>query len=370
MLSIGSLLAYGPRYLMNRKDVNAFEFLPAYRNYRQARDYFANVEKIKALSNIDIKKNISYTVNGDEDFTLICVIGESANRKHQGIYGYTRNTTPFISNEKNKLVFSKAYSPASYTSLSHKKMLTLDTKNQVPLIGLLKEIGCETWWISGQSLYNNSTPLLFLADHVMSLNDKHGEDKYYDQELVPYVIEAVKNTKEKKAIFVNLRGSHFRYSALYPADRKVFNDSKGIDSVYATKKQVIDIINDYDNTIIYTDSVLSNIARQLPKDKPVVMIYLSDHGQDAYDVDNRAAHSATRNIGYEIPFWIWYNDKFLEWRMSNIEKWKTYGNRRFCSDALGFIVCDLLDISVRDGNVYRSPLNDAYKEYPINLPEK
>lgn len=370
MLSIGSLLAYGPRYLMNRKDVNAFEFLPAYRNYRQVRDYFVNVEKIKALSNINISKNISYTVNSEEDFTLICVIGESANRKHQGVYGYKRNTTPFISNEKNKLVFSKAYSPASYTSLSHKKMLTLDTKNQVPLIGLLKEIGCETWWISGQSLYNNSTPLLFLADHVMSLNDKHGEDKYYDQELVPYVIEAVKNPKEKKAIFVNLRGSHFRYSALYPADRKVFNDSKGIDSVYATKKQVIDIINDYDNTIIYTDSVLSNIARQLPKDKPVVMIYLSDHGQDAYDVDNRAAHSATRNIGYEIPFWIWYNDKFLEWRMSNIEKWKTYGNRRFCSDALGFIVCDLLDISVRDGNVYRSPLNDAYKEYPINLPEK
>ena len=117
MLSIGSLLAYGPRYLMNRKDVNAFEFLPAYRNYRQVRDYFVNVEKIKALSNINISKNISYTVNSEEDFTLICVIGESADRKHQGVYGYKRNTTPFISSEKNKLVFSKAYSPASYTSL-------------------------------------------------------------------------------------------------------------------------------------------------------------------------------------------------------------------------------------------------------------
>ena len=74
--------------------------------------------------------------------------------------------------------------------------------------------------------------------------------------------------------------------------------------------------NAYDNSILYTDYVLSEIAGMLAKTNACAsMLYLSDHGEDIFD-DARARylHASPIPTYYQlhIPYVIWFSDTYRE----------------------------------------------------------
>ena len=79
----------------------------------------------------------------------------------------------------------------------------------------------------------------------------------------------------KKLIILHTIGSHWWYNLHYTKEYEVYKPvlkSKII--AYCTDEE---IRNSYDNTILYTDYILSEIIDKL-KDKNAVLIFVSDHG--------------------------------------------------------------------------------------------
>lgn len=133
-------------------------------------------------------------------------------------------------------------------------------------------------------------------------------------------------------------------------------------SPWASIPEVQEIINQYDNSILYTDFILEQIIRILEKEPNSALIYLSDHGQDVYDEEKRFGHAMSRNSGFEIPFFLWMSPSFIEWREECVvREWKEYVTRPAMADCLGFFIADLLDIQVSSANHVLSPLSREWE---------
>lgn len=92
---------------------------------------------------------------------------------------------------------------------------------------------------------------------------------------------------------------------------QIMNKEKSI--VVLAKCSHEELINAYDNTIVYTDYLLHKIIEELKelKDYNSTMIYVSDHGESLGE-KNLYMHGVPMSIApkeqYEIPFIVWVSD--------------------------------------------------------------
>ncbi len=84
-------------------------------------------------------------------------------------------------------------------------------------------------------------------------------------------------------------------------------------SVELGKCSQTELVNAYDNTIVYTDYILHNVIENLKelKDYKSTMLFVSDHGESLGE-KNLYMHGVPLSIApkeqYEIPFIVWLSD--------------------------------------------------------------
>ena len=251
--------------------------------------------------------------------TYIVVIGESAVRDHHSLYGYPRQTNPMLEKLKDELVlFDDVISPYAVTYLSLSHILTqmnlengMKFTDSLSLVGLAGKAGFKTWWLSNQPPYEGTTlSLSLVADEVKYVIDSGKTDS----DLLPEIKKALVDEAKHKVIFVHLRGSHMTYEKRYPADYDYFVDSSGI-KIYTDKptEKQIKVVNAYDNSIRYSDAVVSEIIDNLKKEEKVAgLVYFSDHGEEVYDYKDFIGHELKRVTPemFEIPFFVWKSKSY------------------------------------------------------------
>lgn len=158
--------------------------------------------------------------------TYVLVIGESASRDHMHVYGYDRQTTPWMDKMagcKGTTIFSYPYANYCQTILS--LTYALSEKNQynhIPLeeaysiIDLAKAAGYDTYWISNQAGFSASdTPITIIsstAAHHTWINGRGAspsDSTYLDGKLIT---ELPDNVDRPSFIVIHLMGSHSRYA--------------------------------------------------------------------------------------------------------------------------------------------------------------
>lgn len=365
------LLAAIPVLTVSRTPQRMWKYNPIYQiyvAYGQFMDKFNAVASITPEYIEKVLKEYPVTVQHPLPVTLVVVVGESAVRGHHEYYGYPRQTTPFMTARKDELlVFSNMISAASHTAEAHTKMLLLPLEKndaKLPLMKMLNAAGMKTWWITSQYAYDSAcSPLPFLADEVVSLNSSVDKNQHFDDIILPKLAEILQlSDGQSKAIFLNIMGSHVPYHSRYPRDFVRFTNAEGMTSPWAELPEVREIINHYDNSIFYTDFILEQVIRQLKEVPNSVLIYLSDHGQDIFDVTKHFGHSLNSDSGFEIPFFLWLSPSFAKWRGDEVEFWKTCTNRPAMADCLGFFIADLLDIQIKSSNHVLSPLSRKWTQ--------
>ena len=261
--------------------------------------------------------------------TYIVVIGESLNKKHMGIYGYMRNTTPHLSkmnNDGELVLFNNVYS--NHTHTVYVLNLALTEANQynkktfyesLSIIDVLKKADIETYWLTNQpiySIYDNMVSIIGTsADHVVALNTAIGgvatKAPKYDAPLIAKVKKVLDNKSDKnRVLFVHLGGSHTTYTSRYPNDKYTVYSGKLNQGEFGEKASKVDTINAYDNSVFYNDYVVSSILQAFQSDSSAAaFIYMSDH---ADDVINQVAHNSALFTYYmtEIPMIAWFSDTF------------------------------------------------------------
>lgn len=270
-------------------------------NYRVTHDYYLAAYRAAALQR-DALAGAQPVADALPPRIVLVVIGESAGRRHWSLYGYGRATTPQLAVIQDELViYSDVVSTCVGTQASLRQMFDTTLSSQ-PVFPLFSQAGYKTHWISSkpdQGVFDTE-----IAALVQSCDERIFLHGAYDEAVLPHVQRAIA-TSGRHIIFVNLFGSHIRYKDRYPAKRAVFH-GKGAKA---------DTIAAYDNTIHYTDLILSRLIDLLRAERePSCFLYVSDHAEDIYDSTPdrylfRSDDLATDPM-YEVPFVLWFSPAY------------------------------------------------------------
>lgn len=253
------------------------------------------------------------TIKDNKKSVFILVIGESARRANFSLYGYKKNTNPLLSKTKNLFWFN-ATSSATYTTAGVKSIL--EYKNSSKLYEILPNYlyrtGVDVVWRTT----NWGEPPVHIKSYLNKAkleSECKGENCEYDEVLLNGLKEQILASKKNK-IFIVLHTSTSHgptYSKKYPPQFETFKPV--CNSVELGECSHDELINAYDNTIVYTDYILDsviNILKQL-KAYSSAMIFVSDHGESLGE-NNLYMHGMPRSIApkeqYEIPFIVWVSD--------------------------------------------------------------
>lgn len=249
---------------------------------------------------------------------LVMVIGESSSPRHYGCYGYGRDTTPYLKN-CNLTIFKDVISPFVQTNPALSYILTeADSQNSLnpdeafSIVDYLNKSGVETYWISNQEPVKSTPSAIAKTAKYswFSSQEFAGQHGQFDEVLLPEVARALSDKKAKKLIAVHLMGSHLQYQHRYPKSWEYFSDSIGITGYKETlSSQEVKSINQYDNSIRYTDHVVNEVIKMAESNESdkVGVLYFSDHGEEVYDTRAFKGHEPVNYSKpmFEVPMLYW-----------------------------------------------------------------
>jgi glucan phosphoethanolaminetransferase (alkaline phosphatase superfamily) len=252
-------------------------------------------------------------VAGPEPLLVVLVVGESLRSDHLGINGYQRNTTPRLSALGSQvLTFSDVASTANWTNRAVPGILSRPIgKGSATLVQTFREAGFRTAWISNQE----SSDLSLMADvteHATGTMDFHLRS---DINLLPQFVSFVRQAGERQFIVLHMMGSHIPYEERYGADSKVFRPTLsdlGVNDPLPSNKAAV--INSYDNTVIETDKFLDRVIAALQQEqRPAVLLFTSDHGENLFDDARQLFMHAQRGptrYDTHVPMLAWMNGAY------------------------------------------------------------
>lgn len=339
LLAVSGLICYMPLRLMgkvqDRHDIVNNRMMASYggvvagtyspSNWLSALGLYTYSSYSKAEDNknlFDPAKHFTYTAPADaKDMYVVFVIGESARRDHMGLYGYDRDNTPNLDKEKN-LVALQGYSCDTATKLSLRCMFVREggaseepqrTLKEANVFSVLKSNGWSSELYSMQSeawFYNKTRADDYSLRENIASEKRNAGKPVDDMLLINEMKDSMSNHPQgKHLIILHTKGSHYLYSDRYPRSfAKYKPECMGIDDSCSTEE----MINAYDNSLLYTDYFLSQVFDQL-RDKNAIVFYASDHGESISK--SMHFHGTPRDHApieqRTVPIIVWASDKFL-----------------------------------------------------------
>lgn len=258
------------------------------------------------------------------------------------------------------LIFTDMISRYGFTSANISAMLTVPLGKKgadAPAIELFRKAGMQTFWISNHSTFQDGEGifhLLYAADQVIPVNPDSdlGVPLRYDERMLPVLDSILEKTSDsgQRLIFMNIMGSHVKYPSRYPESFSHFISTEDIPDAPWRNKKAKATINEYDNSILYTDYILGEIVTRIRDIPGAALVYISDHGQEVYDTLDHVGHGAALTSRYfvDIPFVLWLSPSFRDMRPHDVARWQTYTDRPGVSDCLTSMLAEICGISYED----------------------
>lgn len=244
---------------------------------------------------------------------VVLVIGESARKQNFSLYGYSKNTNPLLSKVSNLTHFD-ATSCATYTTAGLKCILEHSNSSDLYEIlpNYLYRNDVEVVWRT-TNWGEPPVPIKNYQTKADLMADCKGKDCDYDEVLLTGLKEQIlASDKDKILIILHTNTSHGpSYNKKYPAQFERFKPV--CTSVELGNCSQEELINAYDNTIVYTDYILNGVIQNLKglKEFDSSMIYVSDHGESLGE-KNLYLHGIPMSFApkeqYEIPFIVWLSE--------------------------------------------------------------
>lgn len=255
---------------------------------------------------------------------LLVVVGETARAQNFSMNGYSRNTNPLLSQEK-LINFKKTYSCGTETAISLPCMFSGYDRNRYSnrkgkqtenLLDVMSHAGIEVLWRDNNSGCKGICERVAYQD-LSNFEEANycNESGCYDEVLLYKLQNYIDHLSKDTVIILHQNGSHGpAYYKRYPADFDKFQPACKTKQLQNCSSE--EIINGYDNTILYTDFFLSKLIGMLKNYSDqynTAMLYISDHGESLGE-NNLYLHGLPYFIAPEeqthIPFFVWLSDEF------------------------------------------------------------
>lgn len=262
----------------------------------------------------------------------VLVVGETSRAMEWSLYGYERSTTPRMEQLDGLVHFTDVVTQSNNTHKSVPIILSAASAEnydpiyrQKSIVTAFKEAGFKTYVIANQKLTLSMIGAFYREADVFvdasRLHTNRRSASTHDENVLPYIDEAIRSTDDNLFIVLHTYGSHFNYHERYPRDFACYQPDKApaIRAAY-----VRELRNAYDNSIRYTDHILGEITRKLQESGACsTLLYLSDHGEDIFDdARHRYLHASPIPTYYQlhIPYIIWFSEAY---RREFPEKYRT-----------------------------------------------
>lgn len=294
---------------------------------------------------------------GSRPRLLLVVLGETARAQDWGLNGGTRQTTPELA-QKPVINFPDMHSCGTSTEVSVPCMFSpwgrrnYDEKQiraHQSLLHVLDHAGIAPLWRDNQSGCKGVCEGLAFQ----SLADAHtpglcGDVRCLDEILLQDLPAQARAKPGDRVIVLHQLGNHGpAYFERYPPRFRRFTPTCDTpDLGRCTRRQ---IINSYDNALLYTDHVLAQAIGNLQgmEDYDTAMIYLSDHGESLGE-KGLFLHGVPYAIAPEeqthVPMTMWFSPGFVHDRGLDLNCLRQRAAQRTDHDALFSSVLGLMQV--------------------------
>lgn len=257
----------------------------------------------------------------------VLVVGESARADNFGILGYERNTTPKLKAEAGVIAYPNAHScgtetavsvPCMFSNLGRSNYSASKAYSQEGLLDVIKRAGIDVVWRDNQSGCKGTCDRVQFED-VSNLKDPAlcANSECHDEILLQGLQSYIDNLQQDTVLVLHQMGSHGpEYFKRYPKAFEQFTPVCTSNALNECSRE--SIINGYDNTILYTDQVLSSLIDVLRANQHKVdsaMLYLSDHGESLGEY-NLYLHGTPYMMAPEqqkhVGMVAWFSDSYQQ----------------------------------------------------------
>ena len=291
---------------------------------------------------------------------IVLVVGETARMGNFGINGYERQTTPKLAQEKVvslRGVTSCGTSTAASLPcmFSHLGREDFDGRkhNYENLLDVLQRAGLAVLWIDNQAgckglcdrVHSASTTQLKVSPWC---DEGECHDEIMLDKLAERLTQLPAQQRAKGVVLVmHQMGSHGpAYYKRTPKAFKKFTPECTSNALQECERQ--QVINAFDNTIVYTDHFLSQTISWLKQQKqPSVMMYVSDHGESLGE-NNIYLHGLPYRIAPEeqkrVPWITWMSDSYQRQQNLPLDCVRSKVTQPFTHDAYFHSVLGLANV--------------------------
>jgi len=253
----------------------------------------------------------------------VVLVGETARAMNFSLNGYSRETNPEMK-ARGVVNFPNTTSCGTATAVSLPCMFSVYTRQQYSdrkarstdtLMDVLRNAGIDCHW------WDNNTGSKGIADFISFIDVTKKTDplcqngECQDDIFLGDLDRQLDRVRKDTVIVLHQSGSHGpAYYLRYPdAYRRFQPDCRTAQLSDCTQDE---IVNAYDNTILYTDHNVASVIDILKKHAPALdtaMIYMSDHGESLGENGlflHGAPYSVAPKEQTQVPFTAWFSDAY------------------------------------------------------------
>ena len=250
----------------------------------------------------------------------IVIAGETARAESFALGGYGRNTNPELAREEDITYFPDTSSCGTITSVSLPCMFSHFTRKNYThqkgienenLVDVLTHAGISVeWWDNNTGDKGVAARIrseqLFRTDNPAFC--KSGE--CIDAILLDRLDAWLDSVKTDSVLVLHQLGSHGpAYFLRYPEEYRRFRPDCRTEEFAKCSRD--EIINAYDNTILYTDHIVASVIERLKARQSKLspsMIYMSDHGESTGEYGlylHGAPYLVAPSQQTQVPYVLW-----------------------------------------------------------------
>ena len=252
---------------------------------------------------------------------FVLVVGETARAANFSLFGYPRQTNPELA-RLDITAFSAVKSCGTSTEVSVPCLFSpygradydeRRIRNSETLLDVLVRAGYRVRWIDNQSGCKGvclGAGIEYERIDPDSAPDLCKDRECYDEIIVRRLKSALTDVHGNTVFVLHMMGNHGpAYFRRYPdAFRKFVPDCATAELRDCSREQVV---NAYDNAILYTDHILAQLIATLSAESPRLdsaMLYVSDHGESLGEKGlylHGIPYSIAPDVQTHVPMIVW-----------------------------------------------------------------
>lgn len=369
IVALGCMLPFSDAYASFFREHKPLRYYtnPTYPIYSGVKFLIAGNKTAADRSYRQVVEKAEIPAEDESHELVIVVVGETARADHFGLLGYGRDTTPLLSKRENIVGFTNAKSCGTSTAISVPCMFSLSSRNDFKIetadqtenvLDVLVKAGVNVVWrdnnsgsqgVAGRITYQNYKN----AD----VNPDCDDVECRDTGMLSGLSDIVDAKPRDTLIVLHQMGSHGpAYFKRYPSDFETFTPvCRSIELQQCSDEE---IINAFDNTIVYTDYVLDQAIRFLEDHQDnyeTTLIYMSDHGESLGEM-GVYLHGMPYWIAPEaqthVPLIVWAGKS----SDIDLDALRDIRNTPVAHDDFSRILLDSFEVAIDDGHPIENAL--------------